>query len=99
MENLNKDVCPEENCLFQGDPGLFHDTNINQPNRPLTRALKKLIDYKNAATMAISFLQEDFECPYTFTKITLNIAVTNATMLSRRWIFQRIQTFVKNTEI
>jgi hypothetical protein len=24
--------------------------------------------YKNAATMAISFLQEDFDCPYTFTK-------------------------------
>jgi hypothetical protein len=28
-------------------------------------------------------------------KITLNIAVTNVTKLSKRWIFHRIQTFVK----
>ncbi len=34
----------------------------------MTRALRKLIGYKNAATMAISMLQDDFECPYTFTK-------------------------------
>jgi hypothetical protein len=54
--------------LSQGDPSLFQDTNILPPNRPITRALQKLIDYKNAATMAISFLQEDFDCPYTFTK-------------------------------
>ncbi len=31
-------------------------------------ALKRLIDFKNAAAMAISFLQEVFECPNTFTK-------------------------------
>jgi len=30
--------------------------------------LKRLIDFKNAAAMAISFLQEVFECPNTFTK-------------------------------
>ncbi len=64
----NKSVCPEETRFFQSHPSLFQDTNIDQPQRPLTRSLKKLIDFKNAAAMAISFLQEDFECPYTFTK-------------------------------
>ena len=68
LENIDKRVCPEETRPFQGDPSLFEDTNANIPNRPLTRALKKLIDYKNAATMAISLLQDDFECPYTFIK-------------------------------
>ena len=68
LENKNKSVCPEDKCLSQGDPGLFQDTNTEISNRPLTRALKKLIDYKNAATMAISLLQDDFECPFTFTK-------------------------------
>jgi hypothetical protein len=66
--STDQSVCPEESRLSQGDPSLFEDTNTNLPNRPLTRALKKLIDYKNAATMAISLLQNDFECPYTFTK-------------------------------
>ncbi len=64
----NKNVCPEEPRFFENDPSLSQDTNIDQPQRPLTRALKRLIDFKNAAAMAISFLQEDFECPYTFTK-------------------------------
>jgi len=68
LEHKNTSVCPEENRLPQGDPSLFQDTNTDFSNRPLTRALKKLIDYKNAAIMAISLLQEDFECPYTFTK-------------------------------
>ena len=63
-----KNVCPEEPRFFESDPSLSQDTNIDQPQRPLTRALKRLIDFKNAATMAISFLNEDFECPYTFTK-------------------------------
>jgi hypothetical protein len=40
--------------LSQGDPGLFQDSNNNFPQRPMTRALKKLIDYKNAAAMVIS---------------------------------------------
>ncbi len=40
LENLNENVCPEETRLFQGDSSFFQDTNINQPNRPLTRALK-----------------------------------------------------------
>ncbi len=37
----------------------------------MTRALKRLIDYKNAATMAISILHEDFNAlwdPDTFAK-------------------------------
>jgi hypothetical protein len=68
LENNYTNVCPEENRLSQGDPSLFQDTNTEISNRPITRALKKLIDYKNAATIAISFLQEDFECPFTFTK-------------------------------
>jgi hypothetical protein len=68
LDNKHTGVCPEENRLPQGDPSLFQDTNTDITNRPLTRALKKLIDYKNAATMAISLLQDDFECPFTFTK-------------------------------
>jgi hypothetical protein len=68
FEVTNDTVCPEEMRLSQGDPSLFQDTNTLPPSRPITRALQKLIDYKNAATMAISFLQEDFDCPYTFTK-------------------------------
>jgi transposase InsO family protein len=64
----NKNVCPEEPRFSESAPSLSQDTNIDQPQRPLTRALKRLIDFKNAATMAISFLNEDFECPYTFTK-------------------------------
>jgi len=67
-EDKTKDVCQEDPRLSQGDPSLFQDTNIDFPQRPMTRALRKLIDYKNAATMAISMLQDDFECPYTFTK-------------------------------
>jgi hypothetical protein len=68
LTDTNKHFCPEEIHLSQGDSSLFQDTNISPPHRPVTRALQKLIDYENAATMAISFLQEDFDCPYTFTK-------------------------------
>jgi hypothetical protein len=48
-------------CLSQGDPGLFQDQHNNFPQRPMTRALKKLIDYKNAAAMAISLLNDELE--------------------------------------
>jgi hypothetical protein len=47
--------------LPQGDPSLFEDSPTNDPSRPMTRALKKLIDYKNAAAMAISILNNDLE--------------------------------------
>jgi hypothetical protein len=66
-----KHVCLEDQHLSQGDPSLFQDTNIKSPQRPITRALKKLIDYKNAATMAISMLHQNDDFltdPYTFTK-------------------------------
>ncbi len=70
-EPSEKNVCPEDTHLSQGDPSLFQDTNINSPQRPFTRALKKLMDYKNAATMAISMLNDNSDFlydQYTFTK-------------------------------
>ncbi len=56
-----KVVCQEDPRLSQGDPNLFQDTNNTRPQRPITRALKKLIDYKNAAAMAISILTDQLE--------------------------------------
>jgi hypothetical protein len=47
--------------LSQGDPGLFQDSNNYFPPRPMTRALKRLIDYKNATAMAISLLNDELE--------------------------------------
>jgi hypothetical protein len=42
--------------IFQGDKCLFEDTPINSPQRPITRALKKLVDYKNAAAISVSII-------------------------------------------
>jgi hypothetical protein len=53
-------LCQDDSRLSQGDPGLFQDPNKIIPQRPMTRALK-LIDYKNAAAMAISILQDELE--------------------------------------
>jgi hypothetical protein len=47
--------------LPQGDPSIFEDSPTNDPPRPMTRALKKLIDYKNAAAIAISILNNDLD--------------------------------------
>ncbi len=47
--------------LSQDDPSLFQDYENQSPQRPMTRALKKLIDYKNAAAMAISLLHNELE--------------------------------------
>jgi hypothetical protein len=47
--------------LLQGNPCLFQDSHANSPHRPMTRALKKLIDFKNAAAMAISILNEELQ--------------------------------------
>jgi hypothetical protein len=55
-EQSKENVCLEDQCLSQGDPSLFQDTNMNNPQRPVTRALKKLIDYKNAAACNGHFL-------------------------------------------
>ncbi len=52
-EHLSEDA----KCLPQGNPSLFEDS----PPRPMTRALKKSIDYKKAAAMAISILNNDLE--------------------------------------
>jgi hypothetical protein len=70
-EDKNKGVCQEDTRFSESDSSLFQDTNTNCPQRPMTRALKKLLDYKNAATMAISILQQDcnfLQDLYTFTK-------------------------------
>jgi hypothetical protein len=70
-EDKNKSVCQEDKRFSESDSSLFQDTNTNCPQRPMTRALKKLLDYKNAATMAISILHQDcnyLQDPYTFTK-------------------------------
>jgi hypothetical protein len=45
-------------CLPQDDPGLSQDQLDQRPSRPMTRAFKKLIDLKNAASMAIAMLQD-----------------------------------------
>ncbi len=70
-EDQNKSVCQENTRFSEGNSGLFQDTNTNCLQRPMTRALKKLLDNKNAATMAISILHQDcnyLQDPYTFTK-------------------------------
>jgi hypothetical protein len=46
--------------LSQNDRSLFQNSNNNFPQRPMTRTLQKLIDYKNAAAMAISLLNDVF---------------------------------------
>ncbi len=70
-EDQSKSVCQEDTHFSESDSSLFQDTNTNCPQRPMTRALKKFLDCKNAATMAISILHQDcnyFQDPYTFTK-------------------------------
>ncbi len=58
-ENSDKKFCQEDQRLPQGKPSIFHDTNVNCPQRLITRALKKLIDYENAANMAILQLHQN----------------------------------------
>ncbi len=56
---------PQDNLrLSQDDTSLFQDSENQSPQWPMTRALKKLIDYKNAAAMAISLLHDELatEC-------------------------------------
>ncbi len=70
-EDKTKSFCQEDTHFSESDSSLFQDTNTNCPQRPMTRALRKLLDYKNAATMAISILHQDcnyLQDPYTFTK-------------------------------
>jgi len=56
-----KCLSEDATCLPQGNPSLFEDFQTYSPPRPMTRALKRLIDYKNAATMAISILNNDLK--------------------------------------
>jgi hypothetical protein len=70
-EDQTKGVCQEDKHFSESNSSLFQDTNTNCPQRPMTRALNKLLDFKNVATMAISFLHQDcnyLQDPYTFTK-------------------------------
>jgi hypothetical protein len=60
-EEDQKRLSEDATLLPQGNPSLFEDSQANYPSRQMTRALKKLIDYKNAATMAISILNNDLE--------------------------------------
>jgi hypothetical protein len=60
-EEDQKHLSEDASCLLQGDPSLFEDSQTNSPPRPMNRAFKKLIDYKNAAAMAISILKNDLE--------------------------------------
>jgi len=43
------------------NPSPSEDNTADLPNRPITRALKKLINFKNAASMAVSLIQNEIE--------------------------------------
>jgi hypothetical protein len=64
QEEREKHLSEDDQRLLQGDPCLFEDTHTDFPQRPITRALKKLIDYKNAAAMAVSIITKELnnEC-------------------------------------
>ncbi len=57
QEELNKCLSQDDTCLSQDDNCLFEDNKTDAPQKPMTRALKKLIDFKNAADMAVSFIE------------------------------------------
>jgi len=68
-------------CINQDNRSLFQDQQYQPLSRPMTRALKKLTDLNNAASMAISILENiDTEDCYgnifwkILTKITAKIA-------------------------
>jgi hypothetical protein len=54
----------DDKFLSQDNHCLFEDNSIDAPQRPMTRVLKKLIDYKNAAAIAFSFIESELheEC-------------------------------------
>ncbi len=61
QEETEKHISQDAQRLSQGDPSLFEDSPALSPPRPMTRALKKLLDYKNAAAMAISIINSKLE--------------------------------------
>jgi len=50
-----------DQCLSQDDPSLSQYQTKEQPKWPVTKAFKKLIDFKNPTNMAISFLQYELQ--------------------------------------
>jgi hypothetical protein len=52
------DPGPWSSSRPQDNPGLSQDQHDQLPSRPMTGAFKKLIDLKNAASMAIAMLQD-----------------------------------------
>jgi hypothetical protein len=63
-EEKEQRLSQDEQHLLQSDPSLFQDSHNDFPQRPMTRALKKLIDYKNAAAMAISIINDELQEEY-----------------------------------
>ncbi len=61
QEEHEKRLSQDDTCLSQYNNYLFEDTKNIAPHRPMTRALKKLIDYKNAAAMAVSFIENKLQ--------------------------------------
>ncbi len=61
FQEETKCLSQDAQCLSQGNPSLFEDSTSLSPPRPMTRALKKLLDYKNAAAMAISIINSELE--------------------------------------
>ncbi len=61
MRLSEDEICSSQGdqCLPQDNPGLFQDQQDHPPSRPLARAFKKLINLKNAVSMAIAILQEN----------------------------------------
>jgi len=60
-KHLSEDIdCSSQSdqCLPQDNPGLFQDQQDQPPSRSITRAFKKLIDFKNAASIVIAVLQD-----------------------------------------
>jgi hypothetical protein len=61
QEEAEKCLYEDDQRLFQGNQCLFEDMPHAPPQRPITRALKKLIDYKNAAAMAVSIINNELQ--------------------------------------
>jgi hypothetical protein len=72
-EELSKNcLSQDKHCSFETAPRLSQDTPCSSqgipraPNRPITRALQKIIHYKNEASMAIDFIineELEFDLP------------------------------------
>jgi hypothetical protein len=61
FQEETKLLSQDDQCFSQSDPSLFEDSPSLSPPRNMTRALRKLLDYKNAAAMAISIINSKFD--------------------------------------